>query len=84
MLVRLAEQLEQKDLLTWLIEASQDDERSIEMLSRRILAVNFAAIHTSSMVRSYVSWRRLLLNRGHRHSPTLFIVWQHILSSPKL
>lgn len=47
----LTEQLEPKDFLTWLIEGSQGEERSIEMLSRRVLAVNFAAIHTSSMVR---------------------------------
>ncbi|KAI0033518.1 cytochrome P450 [Vararia minispora EC-137] len=35
-----------KDLLQWLIEAGE--ETSDELLSKRVLAMNFAAIHTSS------------------------------------
>ena len=32
------------------MEAAQGEEQTIENLTRRILVVNFAAIHTSSMV----------------------------------
>ena len=32
------------------MEAAQGEEQTIENLTRRVLAVNFAAIHTSSMV----------------------------------
>ena len=32
------------------MEAAQGEEQTLENLTRRVLAVNFAAIHTSSMV----------------------------------
>ncbi|KAJ7574537.1 cytochrome P450 [Mycena floridula] len=39
------------DLLTWLIQDANErpERRTIENLSRRILTINFAAIHTTSM-----------------------------------
>ena len=37
-------------MLMWLMEEAQGDERSTRNLALRILTVNFAAIHTSSMV----------------------------------
>ncbi|KAI0320025.1 cytochrome P450 [Amylostereum chailletii] len=37
------------DMLTWLMETATGEERSLKNLSRRIIAVNFAAIHTSSL-----------------------------------
>ncbi|KAL0951447.1 hypothetical protein HGRIS_008136 [Hohenbuehelia grisea] len=37
------------DMLTWLMNESRDDRALLRDLSLRILAVNFAAIHTSSM-----------------------------------
>lgn len=41
----------QNDLITWLIETStQDYHRDPRDLALRILAINFAAIHTSTMV----------------------------------
>ena len=40
----------QNDMLMWLMEEAQGDERSTRNLALRILTVNFAAIHTSSMV----------------------------------
>ncbi|KAI0067894.1 cytochrome P450 [Artomyces pyxidatus] len=36
------------DMLMWLMEAATGEERSVENLSRRLLHVNFAALHTSS------------------------------------
>ncbi|KAF9237107.1 cytochrome P450 [Melanogaster broomeanus] len=36
------------DLLSWLMDEATGSQYSIESLTRRILAVNFAAIHTSS------------------------------------
>ncbi|CCM00817.1 uncharacterized protein FIBRA_02859 [Fibroporia radiculosa] len=37
------------DMLQWLIEDAQGEERTVRALVLRILTVNFAAIHTSSM-----------------------------------
>ena len=37
------------DFLSWLMDEAKGDEATIEGLSRRILTLNFAAIHTSSM-----------------------------------
>ncbi|KAI0320027.1 cytochrome P450 [Amylostereum chailletii] len=37
------------DMLMWLMEAATGEERSLTNLSRRILAINFAAIHTTSL-----------------------------------
>lgn len=40
----------QIDMLSWLMDEAQGQERTTESLTRRILTLNFAAIHTSSMV----------------------------------
>ena len=40
----------QVDLLTWLMDEAKDEETTDWYLTSRILTVNFAAIHTSSMV----------------------------------
>ncbi|KAF8997910.1 cytochrome P450 [Cyathus striatus] len=37
------------NLLTWLLDEAQGEEQSIERLSRRILTLNFAAIHTTTV-----------------------------------
>ncbi|TFK56600.1 cytochrome P450 [Heliocybe sulcata] len=37
-----------KDLITWLIEDAQGEERTVRNWALRILTVNFAAIHTTS------------------------------------
>ncbi|KAI0673763.1 cytochrome P450 [Trametes maxima] len=36
------------DMLQWIVEASQTRDHSYEAIARRIMVVNFAAIHTSS------------------------------------
>ena len=38
----------QNDLLMWLMKDAKGVERSVEGLARRLLAINFAAIHTTS------------------------------------
>ncbi|GJJ07762.1 hypothetical protein Clacol_001967 [Clathrus columnatus] len=38
------------DILSWLMEEAVGEERSIENLTKRILSLNFAAVHTTSMV----------------------------------
>ncbi|KAJ7253103.1 cytochrome P450 [Mycena rebaudengoi] len=38
------------DLITWLLDAASEKERQIPSLVERILSVNFAAIHTSSII----------------------------------
>lgn len=40
----------QNDILMWLMEEAPEDEQDIRSLTLRILTVNFAAVHTSSMV----------------------------------
>ncbi|KAF5360893.1 hypothetical protein D9756_004514 [Leucocoprinus leucothites] len=42
------------DLVTWLIEEAQGEDAKVENLGMRILFVNFASIHTTSMVMSHV------------------------------
>ena len=37
-------------MLSWLMDEAVGDEKEVSALTRRILVVNFAAIHTSSMV----------------------------------
>lgn len=37
-------------MLEWLMEEANEDESTPEKLARRMLTVNFAAIHTSTMV----------------------------------
>lgn len=37
-------------MIQWLIEQANEDERTVDDIVMRILVVNFAAIHTSSMV----------------------------------
>ncbi|KAJ3478574.1 hypothetical protein NLI96_g9659 [Meripilus lineatus] len=37
------------DMLMWIMEVAEGEEREIPALVQRILAINFAAIHTSSM-----------------------------------
>jgi hypothetical protein len=38
----------QNDMLMWLMSEAQGVERSLEGLARRLLTVNFAAVHTTS------------------------------------
>jgi len=40
----------QMDLLSWLMDDAKEKEATDWYLTSRMLAVNFAAIHTSSMV----------------------------------
>ena len=40
----------QNDLLMWLMSEAKGTERSLEKLARRLLVVNFAAVHTTSLV----------------------------------
>ena len=39
-------------MLQWLMDTAEGEEKDVRALTLRILTVNFAAIHTSSMVRS--------------------------------
>ena len=41
----------QNDVLMWLMKEAKGVERSVEGLARRLLLVNFASIHTTSLVR---------------------------------
>jgi hypothetical protein len=49
-------------MLSWLMDEAQGEERTTEKLTLRILNLNFAAIHTSSMVRPVA-----LLRMPHAH-----------------
>ena len=42
------------------MDAAPDDETTALKLTRRILALNFAAIHTSSMVRLFITFHNSL------------------------
>jgi hypothetical protein len=53
-------QVLQNDMLMWLMEEAKGIERSLEGLARRMLVVNFAAVHTTSLV-SHTDLRMSLL-----------------------
>lgn len=40
----------QNDLISWLIAEAPESEQNVEDIALRILTINFAAIHTTSMV----------------------------------
>lgn len=40
----------QDDMLSWLMDSAQAADRVVEALTRRILVLNFLAIHTSTSV----------------------------------
>lgn len=44
--------MDQVDMLTWLIENVPKEKDIVEAITLRVLIVNFAAIHTSTMVRN--------------------------------
>ncbi|KZT66093.1 cytochrome P450 [Daedalea quercina L-15889] len=56
------------DMLQWLIDGAQGEERSVHALVKRMLVVNFAAIHTTSITFT----QALLLLAAHpEHLPAL-------------
>lgn len=59
------------DYLTWLLEMREAQDASLQSLGTRMLVMNFAAVHSTSMVRPTVSHsvRRQLI-RGHRSLST--------------
>ena len=48
----------QNDMLMWLMSEAKGVERSVEGLARRLLLVNFAAIHSTSLVSDHILWSR--------------------------
>ena len=44
----------QNDMLMWLMSEAKGVERSLEGVARRLLAVNFAAVHTTSQVSAMI------------------------------
>jgi hypothetical protein len=60
---------EQNDMLMWLMKEAKGVERSLEGLARRLLLLNFASIHSTSLVRGCLlnlqkSLNRLLIIHG--------------------
>ena len=53
----------QNDMLMWLMDEAEGEEKDTRNLVCRILTVNFAAIHTSSMVSTHLTNR---VNPCHR------------------
>ena len=47
----ITDRSEQNDLISWLVEACPPNLRTVPLVTNRLLVVNFAAIHTSSIVR---------------------------------
>jgi len=54
----------QNDMLMWLMNEAKGVERSVEGLARRLLLVNFAAIHSTSLTYTQALYR-LLANPEH-------------------
>ena len=50
----------QNDMLSWLLEIAEGEQRTSYALTQRLLTLNFAAIHTSSMVRKIPSMNRTI------------------------
>jgi len=56
---RLPPEERPNDLLTWLMEDAIGEEKEPRNITRRILAVNFAAIHTTSITFTFALYRLL-------------------------
>jgi len=64
------------NLLTWLMDEAKGEEATDWYLTSRMLAINFAAIHSSSMVgcnHDYVQISSFLIRRRLSHMQ--FIIW---------
>jgi hypothetical protein len=60
---RLPPEERPNDFLTWLMEDAVEEEKNPSSLTLRILAVNFAAIHTTSRVsHCFLTYAPLALN----------------------
>ena len=69
-------------MLSWLIDAAPEDEKAVVPLTRRVLTLNFAAIHTSSIVSSNcykVSLKMLTLTLLQTFTHALF----HLAANPQ-
>ena len=51
----------QNDVVSWLVEISKGQERCLEEITMFVLFVNFAAIHTTTMARTFSLLIRVLL-----------------------
>ena len=67
-------------MLSWLIEVAPKGELTIPSVSLRILIVNFAAIHTSTMVRDRPDAMHLYLKVSFQ---TFSHVLYHLAASPE-
>ncbi|KAH9072830.1 cytochrome P450 [Lactarius deliciosus] len=67
------------DMLMWLMSEAKGVERSLEGLARRLLAVNFAAIHTTSLV----SQTDLFTTTNCEYMQTFINVFYRLLSNPE-
>ena len=69
----------QNDMLMWLMDEAKGVERSLEGVARRLLTVNFAAIHSTSQASDITIPQPLLCGPDHRipadHHPS-------VISSP--
>lgn len=67
-------------MLQWFMEEASEEESTPEMLARRLLTVNFAAIHTSSMVRSSSTY---LADAKTTSSQTFTHALYHLAANPE-
>ena len=65
----------QNDMLMWLMSEAKGVERSIDGLARRLLVVNFAAIHTTSNVSHSDPPYDLLIANTYRHLSMYYTVF---------
>ncbi len=86
----------QNDLLQWLLDSPAGQAESVPDMAQRLLVLNFASIHTSSMVRAFLiaSIRYLLRFHAidaHRLSPPSYTaspqtpsIFTHYVRKPRL
>ncbi|KAI6872898.1 hypothetical protein KC343_g725 [Hortaea werneckii] len=67
------------DLIDWLIEAAPPVERNVEMLVERVMALNVASIHTTTMNFTYAMYR--LAQEPEKYMPELRSEASMLLSS---
>ncbi|TDL22847.1 hypothetical protein BD410DRAFT_839535 [Rickenella mellea] len=73
---------EPNDMLTWLMDEAEGDERELENLCLRMLAVNITAIHTTSMTFTHIMYH--LASKPHYIKPMREEVERVINSMTKL
>jgi hypothetical protein len=72
---------EKNDVISWLLDASPDPN-DVQDIAIRVLIINFAAIHTTTMVSD--ARARYMSSYPFRRLPMSYMTWRHVLNMSNL